>query len=680
MPDCHVIISYERDPIREKIASEGDKILFLQQFPTVVSFLKKGTVFHASGIYQIGNGPTVLILPWILKHKSVSMDEKIIFDSLKEIKIFKDTLITLSQTGLVSALDLILRSHFLKINEEIDKLIALSFHNEENNKINVIKGKWLALEDLRNSPRPLKFTCRYNDLNKCHPILNFIKSFLLNINNNILSRPNLDISRVVLNKLNEVPFLKMNLQLALNAKRSALNNKKFSHWFDLIIFAENLLLSKKYYYPKAGISYQFQMDRFFEELIYKVGRLAYPRTTHTQFREELLGRSYWTSDSEIVMLDHIKNNMSSRPDIVIEADKELYILECKYKPFKIPYINSLQSDSSLKSFERNDRNQLLSFLIGLTPSPMVVGKHINIAVLFPCKTVNDFKCSSLVFSNAKFKIDNVSKNITQILGNVEQEHRLEVKFVGVSIERCLRAIDGKDKIFAYNLLGRISGRYTRREHRNKSRFQQAVDRRVSLASYIVKKGKNDNTLGRVKLAKIIYLMDSHLKLELMGEYKRHAAGPYNPRMFQDDKSGVEVIAKKESYFKTTHFKKRRQVKYNPSVNLEIGVEMAKNIFFDKTEEINKVYLLLRNLNTEQSEIVATLYACWNDLLKKGEILDDLDSAIIHDMKNNWHSCKKRFKDIRLLKALEWMKNNDLVPDGTGTYSQEIIKQEMAVVF
>lgn len=45
------IITYEWEPISEFVGNEKDKILFLQKFPKVAIFSKKGTTFHASGIY-----------------------------------------------------------------------------------------------------------------------------------------------------------------------------------------------------------------------------------------------------------------------------------------------------------------------------------------------------------------------------------------------------------------------------------------------------------------------------------------------------------------------------------------------------------------------------------------------------------------------------------------------------
>ena len=42
-----------------------------------------------------------------------------------------------------------------------------------------------------------------------------------------------------------------------------------------------------------------------------------------------------------------------------------------------------------------------------------------------------------------------------------------------------------------------------------------------------------------------------------------------------------------------------------------------------------------------------------------------DHEIICEIKNNWHESKKRFSDKRLQKAIDWMRQQDIVPQGYG---------------
>ena len=42
-----------------------------------------------------------------------------------------------------------------------------------------------------------------------------------------------------------------------------------------------------------------------------------------------------------------------------------------------------------------------------------------------------------------------------------------------------------------------------------------------------------------------------------------------------------------------------------------------------------------------------------------------DSEIIYEVKHHWHESKKRFTDKQLKNAINWMKENKLVPQGYG---------------
>ena len=92
-------------------------------------------------------------------------------------------------------------------------------------------------------------------------------------------------------------------------------------------------------------------------------------------------------------------------------------------------------------------------------------------------------------------------------------------------------------------------------------------------------------------------------------------------------------------------------------------------YFDKywggyTEQLNQFLSLSKKFTTEQSEIIDTIYAVWNDFLIEGKTPSD--DEIVDEVKNNWHERKKRFSDERLKKAIQWMKKQNLVPQGYGS--------------
>ena len=72
---------------------------------------------------------------------------------------------------------------------------------------------------------------------------------------------------------------------------------------------------------------------------------------------------------------------------------------------------------------------------------------------------------------------------------------------------------------------------------------------------------------------------------------------------------------------------------------------------------------MRPMTSEQCEIVATLYAVWNDFLLDGET--PTDQQIVQSVLNSWHPSKRNISEDRWLAALPWMRSNDLVPQGVG---------------
>jgi hypothetical protein len=154
-------------------------------------------------------------------------------------------------------------------------------------------------------------------------------------------------------------------------------------------------------------------------------------------------------------------------------------------------------------------------------------------------------------------------------------------------------------------------------------------------------------------------------LELDTDYYREAAGPLDPRAFYNEKIGIEALAAKRGYFLSRAG--GRAVKYFPSINLPTLLRQAPETFGQKWQDIVRLIGVFRALNTEQCEIVATLYACWNDLLLEGRRASD--DMIVQDFLMKWHERKRRFTKQRLINALGWMRDQKLVPKGRGKHPQ-----------
>jgi hypothetical protein len=195
----------------------------------------------------------------------------------------------------------------------------------------------------------------------------------------------------------------------------------------------------------------------------------------------------------------------------------------------------------------------------------------------------------------------------------------------------------------------------------KTKFEKTLCMRLAVAGLLVSHLHNDPNFGRTKLAKIFYLADTHEGLNLQTEYYREAAGPLDQRALYNERLGIEALAQKHHLFDLAP--KGKMIRYKPSSNLDKIQEFAVKYLGDKATNVIALAHTFQGLTTDQSEIVATLYACWNDfLILKRTPTDD---EIITEFLLHWHSKKARFSRARLSKALAWMRDHGIVPQGLG---------------
>lgn len=142
-------------------------------------------------------------------------------------------------------------------------------------------------------------------------------------------------------------------------------------------------------------------------------------------------------------------------------------------------------------------------------------------------------------------------------------------------------------------------------------------------------------------------------LDFSSDYRRHAMGPHDPKMLHS----IEKMIKKSRWFEAKKIDKRYIYQ-----RLERSNDYRK--YFDRywnNENINMILMLFKTMDTQQSEIVATLYSAWSDLLKKD--LDVTDEVIVNEVLTSWHENKKKISKDRWFTAIGWMKEINLVPNG-----------------
>lgn len=176
---------------------------------------------------------------------------------------------------------------------------------------------------------------------------------------------------------------------------------------------------------------------------------------------------------------------------------------------------------------------------------------------------------------------------------------------------------------------------------------------------------NKHNLGRVKAEKVLYLIEQDIGFNFDNNYAREAAGPLSEAIYKCE----SVISKKNKWIKVNKVKKH--------IEYEILSDFNKyNKYYEKyyssyDNQIENIINIIKNYTTDKAEMVATLYASWNDFIIKKEEVSDI--KIVKDVRENWNDTKKRFKENEWLDVLKEMKQVGLIPKGKGNLT--IIKEQ-----
>lgn len=182
---------------------------------------------------------------------------------------------------------------------------------------------------------------------------------------------------------------------------------------------------------------------------------------------------------------------------------------------------------------------------------------------------------------------------------------------------------------------------------NKAAFAKQV-----LGGKIVSLFKEDPHFTHIKFQKLQYLAEQIAEADLNWNYYRQAAGPYDPRFMHS----VALKLKRSKWFAEKDYRYYSLEKVGQVDKYYLGY------FGPKQRVLQNLFDKLYNFTEDESEIIATLYAVWNNrILDQAEISDDL---LISDFRE-WSSRKLRYSDEQLLQGLEWMNKTGFIPRGFG---------------
>jgi type I restriction enzyme S subunit len=243
----------------------------------------------------------------------------------------------------------------------------------------------------------------------------------------------------------------------------------------------------------------------------------------------------------------------------------------------------------------------------------------------------------------------------------EEVHRIDrlVASLGTQIERFL---EYRHSLITAVVTGAFDSE--RVEHKTSIRESNSFFKRAVLAAEILQQLHQQPELGQVKLQKLIHLCEHHAQLtEIQGTYLRDAAGPHDNRMMRS----IEARLADAKWFQAVKRRDGMGTEYIPLPEAGRHARYFESYWGTKKVRIQGVIDLLRPMKTQQAEIVATLYAAWNDLIVGGGMVTD--EAILREVLTRWHEKKTKIPRERWLSALEWMRKKDLVPTGFGNLTK-----------
>lgn len=183
---------------------------------------------------------------------------------------------------------------------------------------------------------------------------------------------------------------------------------------------------------------------------------------------------------------------------------------------------------------------------------------------------------------------------------------------------------------------------------NKKGFAKYV-----LAGKIIKVCRTKKEMTYIKIQKLQHLAEYMLEEELDLNYYYQAAGPYDNKLMHNLANRMQ----KQKWFKGIN------QGFTPLEKVNEIDQYFNKYFGTKKDVFDKLISLLGNAKESQCEIVSTLFAIWNDMLIQKETVKEEE---IVNRFYSWSDRKKRYTQEQLVRALGWMKQNNLQPIGFGS--------------
>jgi type I restriction enzyme S subunit len=197
----------------------------------------------------------------------------------------------------------------------------------------------------------------------------------------------------------------------------------------------------------------------------------------------------------------------------------------------------------------------------------------------------------------------------------------------------------------------------------------STSNRETIGCYVIRQLGAKPNFGRTMLMKVFYLSEAHLGISQGWQPMRQAAGPYDPSIEDFESLGVQSgwFTVKKKTLSNGH----EMVQYQSKSGMEAKIAEAVSMLSGQKTEFDRLLNLFQNKTTEEAEIIATLFAAWNDLLIDGK--SPSDDEIIREVRENWHYKKERFTPVLLTRWLNWLRQQSVIPRGLAPRTRQQLK-------
>lgn len=190
--------------------------------------------------------------------------------------------------------------------------------------------------------------------------------------------------------------------------------------------------------------------------------------------------------------------------------------------------------------------------------------------------------------------------------------------------------------------------------------QQAFLRKLMLASHIIHELCEEPTFGHTKLMKLLYLSEQAGGMALQTNYKKFAAGPFDGKTLtlidQEFAKNKWFVIEKKTF--SINGQQREATVYRKTDKSLLYKKHFDNYFESETDTINRIIELFRKEKTQTTEIVATLYFAWKELIIANTMISK--NSLVKSF-YQFHKEKKKFTEEQILLGYEYMLKNELYP-------------------